>query len=136
MLSCSLAAVVPGSGATSQLRTRGLGIMADLTEFRDQTYYGRIPSNFPPIALFNDVADAENFEDVFAVQAMTNPRLQEQVGNRDLVPKGERVFGMAKVMVVSEKLYSWCYLKKRVNDSASRAAYVAEMMGTNTAIFA
>lgn len=68
--------------------------MPERATFVDQTCYRLIPSKFPPIALFDDVADAEDFEDLFAVQAMTNPRLKEQVGNLDAVPGDDRVYGI------------------------------------------
>jgi len=68
--------------------------MPERAAFVDQTCYRLIPSKFPPIALFDDVADAEDFEDLFAVQAMTNPRLKEQVGNLDAIPGDDRVYGI------------------------------------------
>ena len=67
--------------------------MEDKAYFNNQTCYRLIPSKFPPINLFEDVADTEEFEDLYAVQLLTNPRLQEQLGKIDLIPKGERVFG-------------------------------------------
>jgi hypothetical protein len=68
--------------------------MAETAGFNDQTCYRLIPNKFPPISLFDDVADGEDFEELFAVQAMTNPRLQAQIGDLNLVPKGERIFGI------------------------------------------
>jgi hypothetical protein len=40
-----------------------------------------IPSHFPPIDLFEDVADPADLDVVHAVEALTNPRLRDQVGN-------------------------------------------------------
>lgn len=52
-----------------------------------------IPSCYPPIGLFEDVARPEDLESVFAVEAMTNDRLQQEVGRLDLVPPDERISG-------------------------------------------
>lgn len=68
--------------------------MAELTSFDGQKCYRLIPSKFPPIALFEDVADAEDFESLYAVQELTNPRLREEVGDLSLVPENERIFGV------------------------------------------
>lgn len=60
----------------------------------DQSGYRLVNSKFPPIDLFDDVADASEFEDLFALQALTNPRLQNEVGNLNLLPEGEIPFGI------------------------------------------
>lgn len=55
--------------------------------------YRIIPSRFPPIALFEQVADPADLEAVFALEAMTNDRLRDQVGDLALVPEADRVSG-------------------------------------------
>ena len=55
--------------------------------------YRIIPSRFPPIGLFEAVADPEDLEAVFEIEAMTNDRLREEVGELALVPKEDRVSG-------------------------------------------
>lgn len=57
--------------------------------------YRLINSKFPPIALFDDVASEDEFEILYACQALTNPRLQSEVGNLNLLPKSEWPFGIA-----------------------------------------
>ncbi len=52
-----------------------------------------IPSRFPPIGLFDRVAAPEDLEAIFALEAMTNPRLREEAGNLTLVPPEDRVSG-------------------------------------------
>ena len=52
-----------------------------------------IPSRFPPIDLFERVADPADLEAVFAVEALTNPRLRESVGALHAVPAPDRVTG-------------------------------------------
>ena len=48
--------------------------------------YRLINSKFPPIALFDDVATVEEFEALYALQALTNPRLRNEVGDLGLLP--------------------------------------------------
>ena len=48
--------------------------------------YRLVNSKFPPIALFDDVADAADFEVLYQLQEMTNPRLQNEVGRLELIP--------------------------------------------------
>lgn len=62
--------------------------------FRDQHCFRLIPSKYPPINLYEDVAEPEQLEAVFAVEALTNPRLSEEVGNFSQVPADERLVGI------------------------------------------
>lgn len=55
--------------------------------------YRIIPSRFPPIALFEAVADPADLEAVFEIEAMTNDRLREEAGELRLVPPEDRVSG-------------------------------------------
>lgn len=52
-----------------------------------------IPSRFPPIGLFDAVADPADLEAVFQIEAMTNDRLREEAGDLALVPPEDRVAG-------------------------------------------
>ena len=52
-----------------------------------------IPSRFPPIQLFERVADPQDLEAVMAIESLTNARLRDEVGEIRLVPPAERVTG-------------------------------------------
>jgi len=52
-----------------------------------------IPSRFPPIQLFESVADPDDLEAVFEIEAMTNDRLRDEVGELQLVPAQDRISG-------------------------------------------
>lgn len=52
-----------------------------------------IRSIFPPIDLFEDIADPADWPLLIAAEQKTNPRLMETIGNLDLVPPGRRVAG-------------------------------------------
>lgn len=53
-----------------------------------------VNSKYPPISLFDDVATADEFEALFALQALSNPRLLNEVGVLNLLPAAERPFGI------------------------------------------
>lgn len=55
--------------------------------------YRVIPTRFPAVNLFDRVASPEDFEALYALEAMTNDRLRTEVGELDLVPREERRFG-------------------------------------------
>ena len=61
---------------------------------RKVTGYRLVNSKFPPIDLFDDVASAEEFAALHALQALTNPRLQNEVGNLALLPPERIPFGI------------------------------------------
>lgn len=63
------------------------------TQVRWQPCYRIVASRFPPISLFEDVADPSDLEAVYAIEAMTNDRLRDEVGDLALVPPEDRVSG-------------------------------------------
>jgi RES domain len=52
-----------------------------------------IRSVFPPIDLFEDIADPADWPLLISAEQKTNPRLMETIGNLDMVPAGRRVAG-------------------------------------------
>ena len=64
------------------------------TAFFNQTAYRLIPSKYPPKSLFDDVADHDQFEVLFAIQELTNPRIRNELGNLNRVPAQERPYGI------------------------------------------
>lgn len=64
------------------------------TNFFNQTAYRLIPSKYPPKSLFDDVADHEEFEVLFSIQELTNPRIRNELGSLNRVPASERPYGI------------------------------------------
>lgn len=56
-------------------------------------YHRLINSAYPPIDLFEDIADPADWALLAAAEQKTNPRLAETIGNLDLVPLERRVGG-------------------------------------------
>lgn len=63
--------------------------------------YRIIPSRFPPIGLFERVADPADLEAVYAIEALTNPRLREAVGEIRLVAPEDRVSGPGSSVIMA-----------------------------------
>ena len=45
---------------------------------------------FPPVSLFEDIADPADWDLIASAEAKTNPRVRDQVGNLRLVPPHRR----------------------------------------------
>ena len=52
-----------------------------------------IRSRFPPVDLFEDIADPADWEAILSAESKTNPRIAESVGMLDLVPRDRHVAG-------------------------------------------
>jgi hypothetical protein len=63
--------------------------------------YRIIPSRFPPIQLFERVADPADLVAVFAVEALTNTRIREEVGELQLVARDDRVSGAGSSWIMA-----------------------------------
>lgn len=65
-----------------------------LTTLVHQKAFRMVPSKYPPISLFDDVADQADFEALYAVQARVNPRIRDELGEISRVAETERPFGI------------------------------------------
>jgi RES domain-containing protein len=55
--------------------------------------YRVIPSRFPPIQLFERVADPADLEAIIAIESLTNDRVRDEIGEVSLVAAEDRVTG-------------------------------------------
>ena len=97
-----------------------------------QPSYRAVPSRFPPVSLFEDVARSDELDAVFAVQALTNPRLRLEVGELDLVPMEERVVGPGSTPIMA----AFTHLNRggsRFSDGTWGIYYAAESLETAVA---
>src|SRR3546814_12948939 len=69
-------------GASIYRRAARLMDAIATTQVRWQPCYRIVASRFPPISLFEDVADPADLEAVYAIEAMTNDRLRDEVGDQ------------------------------------------------------
>jgi hypothetical protein len=52
-----------------------------------------IPTRYPAITLFDRVADPADFDALYALEAMTNERVRDELGQIERVPRDDRVYG-------------------------------------------
>jgi len=55
--------------------------------------YRIVPTRFPSIYLYDRVANQQDFDALNQLEAMTNPRLRDEIGELALVPEVDRLFG-------------------------------------------
>ena len=60
-----------------------------------------IPSRFPPIDLFERIADPADWEALIELEALTNDRIRDEVGDLRLVPVEERVAGPGASLIMA-----------------------------------
>ena len=52
-----------------------------------------VPTRYPAVTLFDRVADAADFEALYALESLTNERARQELGQVERVPPDDRVFG-------------------------------------------
>lgn len=64
-----------------------------LHRLRWQRAYRIVPSRFPPVGVFDAIADPKDLDALYRIEALTNPRLREAWGELANVPESHRVSG-------------------------------------------
>lgn len=89
-----------------------------------------VNSKFPPIALFDDVADAGDFEALYQIQALTNPRLQNEIGRLELIPRDQIPFGIPGCSYATAPFTHVNPAGSRFSDGSFGVLYLADKMET------
>ena len=55
--------------------------------------YRIVPSRYPPIHLFERVANPDDLEAIFVLESLTNERIRDEVGDLSLVAPEDRISG-------------------------------------------
>ncbi|ONH57386.1 hypothetical protein BLL36_01590 [Pseudomonas cedrina subsp. cedrina] len=92
--------------------------------------YRLVNSKFPPIALFDDVADADEFETLYHIQALTNPRLKNEVGRIELIPRKDIPFGISGCSYATAPFTHVNPEGSRFSDGSFGVLYLAATMET------
>lgn len=90
--------------------------------------YRLVNSKFPPIELFDDVADVEEFEALYALQALTNPRLRNEVGDLGLLPIEDIPFGIRGCSYATAPFTHVNPNGSRFSDGSFGVLYVADSL--------
>lgn len=94
------------------------------------SYTRLINSTFPPIDLFEDIADPADWALLAAAEARTNPRLAASIGNLDLVPVPRRVAGPGASYVMAPFVHCSPDRPGRFHDGSFGAVYAADAFET------
>ncbi|MBB3188949.1 RES family NAD+ phosphorylase [Halomonas cerina] len=92
--------------------------------------YRLVNSKFPPIDLFDDVASAEEFDMLYELQAMTNPRLRAEVGDLGLIPTTEIPFGIPGCSYATAPFTHVTPAGSRFSHGRYGVLYIADVMDT------
>lgn len=89
-----------------------------------------IRSAFPPIDLFEDIADPADWPLLIAAEQKTNPRLVASIGNLDLVPPGRRVAGPGASFLMAPFTHVSPERPSRFTNGSFGVLYAARMFET------
>ena len=88
-----------------------------------------VASRFPTVGLYDAIAQPEDLEVVFAVEALTNPRLRQELGALSLVAAADRVSGPGASLVMA----AFTHLNpegSRFSDGSYGVYYAADTLDT------
>jgi len=103
-----------------------------ISEVRWQPCFRVIPSRYPTIHLFERVSDPADWDVLYWIESLTNPRIRNEVGDIELVPREERAFGPGSTVVMAP----FTHLDpsgSRFADGTFGAFYAAAQMATSVA---
>ena len=120
----------PSWGGAAKARVALKSISITATEWRPS--YRLVPSRYPTVGLYDRVADPADLEVVFAIEALTNPRIRDALGQLQIVPTAERVSGTGSTMVMA----AFTHLNpegSRFSDGSYGVYYAAQSLETAVA---
>jgi hypothetical protein len=91
-----------------------------------------IASRFPTAGLYDQVAAPEDLDVVFAIEALSNPRVRQELGQLSLVPPADRVAGTGATLI----MVAFTHLNplgSRFSDGSWGVYYAAESLETAVA---
>ena len=91
-----------------------------------------IASRFPTLGLYDQVASPEDLDVVFAIEALTNPRVRQELGQLSLVPPAERVAGPGATLIMAAFTHL-NPLGSRFSDGRWGVYYAADSLDTAVA---
>lgn len=89
-----------------------------------------IRSAFPPIDLFEDIADPADWPLLISAEQKTNPRIMATIGNLDLVPAARRVGGSGASYLMASFTHVSTDRPSRFTDGSYGVLYVGDQFET------
>lgn len=94
------------------------------------TTHRLILSKYPPVSLFDDIADPADWDLLAKAEMVTNPRIYEEIGNIALVPVERRVGGNGASYVMAPFTHVTPDRASRFADGSFGAYYAANNIET------
>jgi hypothetical protein len=91
-----------------------------------------IATRFPTVGLYDEVAAPQDLDVVFAIEALTNPRVRQELGQLSLVPPGDRVAGPGATLIMAAFTHL-NPLGSRFSDGSWGVYYAADSLVTAVA---
>lgn len=108
--------------------TGAAGIPASRVEWKSAVRI--IRSAFPPIDLFEDIADPADWPFLISAEQKTNPRIMETIGNLDLIPVDRRVAGAGATYLMAPFTHASPDRPSRFTDGSYGVLYAADRFET------
>lgn len=89
-----------------------------------------IRSIYPPIDLFEDIADPADWPLLISAEQKTNPRIMMSIGNIELVPPGRRIGGVGASWLMASFTHVSLDRPSRFSDGSYGVLYVARSYET------
>ena len=89
-----------------------------------------IPTRYPPVPLFERIADPADWEALIEIESLTNPRLRQQAGQISLVPVKRRVAGEGASIVMAPFVHISTHRPTRFSDGSYGVYYAAQQFTT------
>ena len=86
-----------------------------------------VRSIYPPIDLFEDIADPADWPLLISAEQKTNPRLMENIGNLELVPEARRVGGPGAGYIMAPFCHVSPDRKSRFSDGGFGVLYAGNL---------
>jgi hypothetical protein len=91
-----------------------------------------IASRFPTVGLYDQVAAPKDLDVVIAIEALTNPRVRQELGQLSLVPPADRAAGPGATLIMAAFTHL-NPLGSRFSDGSWGVYYAAESLETAVA---
>ena len=101
-----------------------------LVRVRWPRWYRLVPSRFPPVRLFEDLGDPEDWEALAAIESLTNPRLDASLGDLSKLPPAHRASGTGASYLVAPFFHASADRPGRFHRDGHGALYIARTLET------
>lgn len=119
---------IGGAGGPLTLSVGDLGKL-EAAETRWRPSFRIIASEYAGTNLFDRIADASEVDDLRAIADLTNPHALSELGQIELVPPGDRIYGAGAGLIMAS--FAWPGRPSRFSDGRRGTYYAARSEATS-----